>query len=71
MSTHLAVRPPSIAEIRLPSRQIGAVLLALAGLVRLAGCATGSPRGSLTSGVGPHSRVPSFRHHIHHTQPTR
>jgi hypothetical protein len=46
----------------LPSRPIGTLLLALAGLVLLAGCATGSPRGSLTSGVGPHSRAPSFRH---------
>src|SRR5689334_11439414 len=46
----------------LPRRRIagmtgrGLSLLALAMLVLLAGCATGSPRGSLTSGWGLHSR---------------
>jgi hypothetical protein len=35
---------------------VGSALLALATLLLLAGCATGSPPGSLTSGFGLHSR---------------
>ncbi|OJH42216.1 Tox-REase-5 domain-containing protein [Cystobacter ferrugineus] len=35
-------------------------LLALAAVVLLAGCATGAPRGSLTTGFGLHSRASSF-----------
>ncbi len=40
-----------------PGRAVGPVLWALAMLVLLGGCATGHPRGSLTSGFGLHSRV--------------
>ncbi|HYO60189.1 Tox-REase-5 domain-containing protein [Archangium sp.] len=43
-------------------RQLGAVLLALAVVVLLEGCATGHPRGSQTSGFGLHSRPTSFRY---------
>jgi restriction endonuclease fold toxin 5 of polymorphic toxin system len=45
-----------------PSRQLGAVLLALALLVVLNGCATGYPRGSLSSGIGLHSRTLTLRY---------
>ncbi|HEX8434709.1 hypothetical protein [Archangium sp.] len=48
MSTHLLLRGPE--------RHLGWGLLALAVLVLLGGCATGSPRGSLMSGFGPHPR---------------
>ena len=40
-----------------PGRAVGLALLALAMLVLLGGCATGHPRGSLTSGFGLHSRA--------------
>ncbi|MGZ3460449.1 MAG: hypothetical protein ACXU86_18325, partial [Archangium sp.] len=40
----------------------GSVLMALVALVLMGGCATGSPRESLTSGFGLHSRPASFRH---------
>jgi len=40
-----------------PGRAVGPVLLALAMLVLLGGCATGHPRGSLTIGFGLHSRA--------------
>ena len=51
--------PPATAAPRIPSRQLGVVILALA--VLLEGCATGPPRASLTSGFGLHSRFTSFR----------
>ncbi len=41
---------------RAHARHPGWVLLALAVLVLLGGCATGFPHGSLTSGFSPHSR---------------
>ncbi len=41
--------------------RLGSFPLALAALMLLGGCATGSPRGSLTSGFGLHSRPDSFR----------
>ncbi|HEX8822882.1 MAG TPA: Tox-REase-5 domain-containing protein [Archangium sp.] len=44
------------------STQLRAVLLALAAVVLLEGCATGSPRGSLMSGSGLHARATSFRY---------
>ncbi|KFA91131.1 hypothetical protein Q664_24205 [Archangium violaceum Cb vi76] len=44
-----------------PARPVGPVVLALAMLVLLAGCGTGHPRGSLTSGFGLHSRSASRR----------
>ncbi|MFL5358672.1 Tox-REase-5 domain-containing protein [Archangium sp.] len=42
--------------------QLGVVPLALALLVLLNGCATGYPRGSLTHGIGLHSRTLSLRY---------
>ncbi|WP_257459098.1 restriction endonuclease fold toxin 5 domain-containing protein [Archangium lipolyticum] len=44
------------------TRLVGAVLLALSVAVLLAGCATGRPRGGLTSGIGLHPRSTSFRY---------
>jgi restriction endonuclease fold toxin 5 of polymorphic toxin system len=43
-------------------RRFGAVPLVLALLVLLNGCATGDPRGSLSSGIGLHSRTLSLHH---------
>src|SRR6188508_609238 len=55
MSTRLAAGPISMAARRLPSRRIGGALLALAVVALLTGCATGTQRGHLTNGFGPHS----------------
>ena len=51
------------------NRQLGTVLLALAVVVLLEGCATGSPRGSLITGVGLHSGATSFRYDSGPRQP--
>jgi hypothetical protein len=40
----------------------GSLLLAVLALVTLGGCATGHPLGSLSGGVGIHSRATSWRH---------
>ncbi|MFL5359189.1 Tox-REase-5 domain-containing protein [Archangium sp.] len=40
----------------------GSLLLAVLALVTLGGCATGPPLGSLSGGVGLHSRATSWRH---------
>ncbi|OJH42261.1 hypothetical protein BON30_03365 [Cystobacter ferrugineus] len=45
-------RPPSH---RLVSRRIAGVLLALAMVVLIEGCATGSPHGHPSNGFTPHS----------------
>jgi hypothetical protein len=56
--------PPATGAPCRPSRQLGALLLALSVVVLLAGCATGAPRGSLSSGTGLHSRSTALRYGV-------